>query len=96
MGVDKLITKYPEYLNKLISKYSSVIDDYKFNLLNSLFDNDYDYLKDLKNKYAKNINDLEPQDIAKDLLMGAIIDTEGLGNIVDECIRLYGENNLFG
>ena len=96
MGVDKLIAKYPEYLNKLISKYSSAIDDYKFNLLNSLFNNDYEYLKDLKNKYAKNINDLEPQDIAKDLLMGAIIDTEGLGNIVDECIRLYGENNLFG
>ena len=44
MGVDKLITKYPEYLNKLISKYSRVIDNYKFNLLNSLFDNDYDYI----------------------------------------------------
>ena len=96
MGVDKLITKYPEYLSALISKYSSIIDNYKFNLLASKFDNDYDYLKDLKNKYAKNIDDLEPQDIAKDLLMGAIIDTEGLGNIVDECIRLYGTDNLFG
>ena len=96
MGVDKLITKYPEYLSALISKYSSIIDNYKFNLLASKFDNDYDYLKDLKNKYAKNINDLEPQDIAKELLMGAIIDTEGLGNIIDECISLYGTNNLFG
>ena len=53
MGVDKLITKYPEYLSELISKYSSIIDNYKFNLLASKFDNDYDYLKDLKNKYAK-------------------------------------------
>ena len=96
MGVDKLITKYPEYLSALISKYSSIIDNYKFNLLASKFNDDSDYLNDLTNNYAKNINDLEPQDIAKELLMGAIIDTEGLGNIIDECISLYGTNNLFG